>query len=100
MVEPFAWSSGMAIVLMPTPHGNLFTMGWSRVLRKDFISKVPFLGLLAYSPHLPIGHLSAGVLLGAYFHQSSMCRGSIVAQRYVGSVSSNVHQPGIEPSDT
>ncbi len=44
----------------------------------DF-SEVP-LGLPAYSPHLPIGHLSARVLLGAYSH------------RYVGSVRSNVHR--------
>jgi hypothetical protein len=27
MVEPFAWSSSMAIVLIANPHGNIFAMG-------------------------------------------------------------------------
>ncbi len=43
-----------------------------RVVACSFQQKYDFskvlIGLLAYSPHLPFGHLSSGVLLGAYSH--------------------------------
>jgi hypothetical protein len=37
MVEPFAWSSGMAMVLIANSSRNLFAMGWLRALMKDLI---------------------------------------------------------------
>ncbi len=43
-------------------------------------------GLLTYSPHPPIDHLCVRVLLGAFYD-------CVVAQRYVGSVRSNLHRP-------
>jgi hypothetical protein len=38
MVELFAGSSGMALLLIATPpHGNLIAMGWSRAHKKVFL---------------------------------------------------------------
>ena len=37
MVEPIAGSSGMATVIIAASLRQLFAMGWSRVLSKEFI---------------------------------------------------------------
>ncbi len=77
------------------PLGQYTYIG--RVLACSFQQKYDFSQVLLRPADVlptpaPLVILVPGVLSGAYSHRSSKCRGSTVAQRYVGSISSNVHQ--------